>query len=208
MRSLRLAERVLIGLGLVLIAAWAGIRIHGKWSERVEIRRFEKARALPARPAVLSSRRAADTALWSPKRIQAYEESLQRQAQPPLALLRIASIGLEVPVLVGTDDFTLNRSVGWIDGTARPGAAGNIGIAGHRDGFFRGLKDVHEGDPIELETLAGSQTYSVADIRIVSPEDVSVLEPTTGPALTLVTCYPFYFVGDAPKRFIVRALPK
>jgi sortase A len=122
-------------------------------------------------------------------------------------MLRLASIHLEVPVLDGTDDFTLNRAVGRIDGTALPGQPGNVGIAGHRDGFFRGLKDVRPGDPIELETLSGSQSFLVADIRIVSPEDVSVLDPTPGPALTLVTCYPFYFVGDAPQRYIVRALP-
>jgi len=101
----------------------------------------------------------------------------------------------------------LNRAVGHIDGTAVPGQSGNLGIAGHRDGFFRGLKDVHLGDPIELETLGGSQIFRVADIRIVSPEDVSVLDTTAGPVLTLVTCYPFYFVGDAPQRYIVRALP-
>jgi sortase A len=216
MRLVRLTERVLIGLGLLLIAAWAGIRVHGGLSERAEIRRFEIAKETirsqspgrePARPVVLASRLAANTTLWSTKRIHAYEESLRTQVQPPLALLRIASIGLEVPVLDGTDDFTLNRAVGRIAGTARPGELGNVGIAGHRDGFFRGLKDVRPGDPIELETLTGSQTYVVADIRIVSPDDVSVLEPANGPVLTLVTCYPFYFVGDAPQRYIVRAVP-
>ena len=216
MRLVRLTERVLIGLGLLLIAVWAGIRLHGSLSERAEIRRFESAKKVirsespvgeTAKPVILGSRRAADTSLWSPKRILAYEESLRAQVQPPLALLRIASIGLEVPVLDGTDDFTLNRAVGRIAGTARPGEFGNVGIAGHRDGFFRGLKDVRPGDPIELETLTGSQTYVVADIRIVSPDDVSVLEPANGPVLTLVTCYPFYFVGDAPQRYIVRAVP-
>ena len=216
MRLVRLTERVLIGLGLLLIAVWAGIRLHGGLSERAEIRRFESAKKAiqsespvreTATPVILASRRAADTSLWSPKRILAYEESLRAQVQPPLALLRIASIGLEVPVLDGTDDFTLNRAVGRIAGTARPGEFGNVGIAGHRDGFFRGLKDVHPGDPIELETLTGTQTYLVADIRIVNPDDVSVLEPATGPVLTLVTCYPFYFVGDAPQRYIVRAVP-
>jgi sortase A len=215
MRPLRLLERFLIGVGLVLIVAWAGIRLNGTLSERTEIRRFETARrevreARPTPPeklAALSSPQAADTTLWSTKRVKAYEDTLAKQARPPLAMLRLASIHLEVPVLDGTDDFTLNRAVGRIDGTAFPGQPGNVGIAGHRDGFFRGLKDVRPGDPIELETLSGSQSFLVADIRIVSPEDVSVLDPTPGPALTLVTCYPFYFVGDAPQRYIVRALP-
>jgi sortase A len=111
-----------------------------------------------------------------------------------------------VAVLGGTDDWTLNRAVGHIEGTAGPGAAGNSGIAGHRDGFFRGLKDVAVGDAIELETLGAVHHYRVTRTWIVEPDDVSVLDPTASPAVTLVTCYPFYFVGSAPQRFIVRAV--
>jgi len=105
------------------------------------------------------------------------------------------------------DDGTLDRGVGHIEGTATPGAEGNSGIAGHRDGFFRGLKDIAAGDVIELDTLHGRESYRVERTWIVDPEDVSVLDPTTTRALTLVTCYPFYFVGSAPRRFIVRAVP-
>jgi sortase A len=110
-------------------------------------------------------------------------------------------------VLPGTDEFVLNRGVGHIEDTARPGAEGNCGIAGHRDGFFRGLKDIALGDAIELETLDGRQMYHVERRWIVDPEDVSVLDPTPVRSLTLVTCYPFYFIGSAPQRFIVRAVP-
>ena len=87
-----------------------------------------------------------------------------------------------------------------------PGTSGNSGIAGHRDGFFRPLGDIAPGDAIELETLHESQVYRVERTWIVDPEDVSVLDPTTDRSLTLVTCYPFYFVGPAPQRFIVRAV--
>jgi sortase A len=154
--------------------------------------------AMPERPP--------DQRLWSPERVRAWRESLSADATAPLAVLRIPRLELEVPVLSGTADWTLNRAVGHIDGTARPGAAGNSGIAGHRDGFFRGLKDVQPGDVVEIETLAGVSPYRVDRIWIVGPDDVSVLDPTPTGAVTLVTCYPFYFVGSAPQRFIVRAV--
>jgi len=110
-----------------------------------------------------------------------------------------------VAVLEGTDDWTLNRAVGHIEETAKPGATGNIGIAGHRDGFFRPLQNVRIGDRLEVQTLDGTQVYRIARTWIVEPDDVSVLDPTSMPSVTLVTCYPFYFVGPAPRRFIVRA---
>ena len=121
-------------------------------------------------------------------------------------MLRIPKIGLEVPVLPGTDERTLDRAVGHIEGTAQPGTDGNLAIAGHRDGFFRGLKDIAPGDLIELDTMQGKDTYRVERTWVVNPEDVSVLDPTSTRVLTLVTCYPFYFVGEAPYRFIVRAV--
>ena len=101
---------------------------------------------------------------------------------------------LEVAVLLGTDDFTLNRAVGHIEDTALPGTDGNSGIAGHRDGFFRGLKDIAPGDAIELETLRGKEVYRVERTWVVDPEDVSVLDATPRRSLTLVTCYPFYHI--------------
>jgi sortase A len=109
-------------------------------------------------------------------------------------------------VLRGTDDRTLDRAAGLIEDTAEPGTDGNSGIAGHRDGFFRGLKDIVPGDTIELDTLQGTDVYRVERTWVVNPEDVSVLDPMSIPTLTLVTCYPFYFYGAAPQRFIVRAV--
>lgn len=146
-----------------------------------------------------------DKSLWSPVRIRAYGASLKRDPGPPLAILRIPKIHVEVAVLPGTEDWILDRGAGNIEDTALPGKPGNVGIAGHRDGFFRGLKDLARGDALELETPWGEEAYRVTDIRIVEQEDVQVLDPTPQPVVTLVTCYPFYFNGHAPKRFIVRA---
>ena len=88
-----------------------------------------------------------------------------------------------------------------------PGEIGNVGLAAHRDSLFRGLKDIAQNDEITLTTLDDTYTYRVASFKIVKPEEVSVLQPSAGErTLTLVTCYPFYFVGHAPKRFVVRAL--
>lgn len=146
-----------------------------------------------------------DKSLWSAVRIRAYEASLKRDPGPPLGILKIPKIHVEVAVLPGTEDWILDRGAGNIEDTALPGKPGNVGIAGHRDGFFRGLKDIEKGDALELETPWGDEAYRVTDIRIVEQEDVQVLDPTPHPSVTLVTCYPFYFNGHAPKRFIVRA---
>ena len=169
------------------------------------VARPSEGRAAP--PCLLEEPEISDFELWSPKRIEAYQESLREPSGGPLALLRIRSIGLEVAVLDGTDNLTLNRAVGRIAGTARPGEPGNLGIAGHRDGFFRGLKDLAPGGELELETLDGARlVYTVRDIWVVQPADVHVLDPTPEPSLTLVTCFPFYHVGSAPERYIVRAV--
>ena len=143
--------------------------------------------------------------LWAEKRIHEYEQSLRTVGEPPLAVLTIDNLDITVPVYNGTDEYNLNRGVGRIKGTARVDTDGNLGIAGHRDGFFRPLKDIQVGDNMELQTAGGTVTYAVSSIEIVEPDDVSVLSPTDGRTITLVTCYPFYYVGHAPKRFIVKA---
>jgi sortase A len=153
----------------------------------------------------------ATNSLWDSARIRAYKRTLGMSFAPPEAILRIPKVGIEVPVLEGTSDATLNRGVGHIPGTALPGEAGNLAITGHRDGFFRPLKDIALGDIIEVQrparSAAPAQTdrYVVQNTKIVFPADTSVLNQTTGQTLTLVTCYPFYFVGAAPQRFIVQA---
>lgn len=201
-RLLRWIQTGTLGAGVALLVFFAGAMLDRSVARGRQLSAFEAARAATLAPA---SAEATDQSLWSAGRIAKYRQSLTASFGPPLAVLRIPKIGLEVAVLSGIDELTLNRAVGTIPGTAAPGEPGNVGIAGHRDGFFRGLKDIAAGDLLELETLAGKQEYLVTSIRIVDPGAVEVLAPTPRPALTLVTCYPFYFVGNAPQRYIVRA---
>jgi sortase A len=215
--------------GLVLIAVFIGVRLDAALGRRTALARFESAKTAarsagsapassatagsptapapaPARSLELDRFSAPDKTLWSPERVRGFDASFSQQfAAAPLAILRVPRIDLEVPVLDGTDELSLNRGVGHIAGTPRPGEPGNVGIAGHRDGFFRGLKDISAGDLLELETLQGNLVYHIESITVVSPDRVDVLAPSAEPTLTLVTCYPFYFAGNAPKRYIVRA---
>ena len=146
-----------------------------------------------------------DRSTWSPARVTHWQAALAESVAPPVAVLRIPRLGLEVPVWRGEDEMTLNRGAGQIPGTAGVDGSGNTGIAGHRDGFFRPLEGIGRGDDVELETTAGRQRFTVTQTWIVDPSAVWVLAPTSARSLTLVTCYPFHFVGRAPKRFVVRA---
>jgi len=157
---------------------------------------------------VLTSVPEPDYSLWNKARIGHYEDSLKIESAPPLGILTINKINLQVPIYNGTDDVTLDRGAGRIKGMARMDEDGNLGISGHRDGFFRGMKDVKVGDDIDIQTTLGTENYEVTSIIIIPKEDASVLAPTTEKKLTIVTCYPFYFVGHAPKRLIVTAKPK
>ena len=150
-----------------------------------------------------------DRSLWSAQRIAAYEQSrTNSDALSPRAILNIPSVDVRIAVFEGTSDRVLNLGAGRVPGTGAFGAAGNLALAGHRDGFFRGLKDIAVGDEIELEHGNGVVNYSVTELLVVDPDAVHVLEPTQETTLTLITCYPFYFVGHAPQRFIVRAVAK
>jgi sortase A len=117
----------------------------------------------------------------------------------------IPRLGVSAIVIEGDGTTTLRRAVGHIPGTALPGEPGNVGISGHRDTFFRPLRNIRRNDIVTLTTLQGEYRYRVLSTRIVTPNNVAVLDPSTNETLTLVTCYPFYFVGSAPNRFIVRA---
>jgi sortase A len=212
-------ERILFVSGLALAALYSTARIESILTSRAALRRFAALEAPGATASATSDKQSAegknssrrmdlpdvDFSLWSPRRVETYKRSMGNKSGTPLAVLHIPRINLEAPLYEGTDDITLNHAVGRIAGTARPGELGNIGIAGHRDGFFRGLKDVSVGDAIELKTLQGRDTYIVDRIQIVKPNQVEVLKPRSVPSLTLVTCYPFYFLGSAPQRYIVTA---
>jgi sortase A len=126
-------------------------------------------------------------------------------AGSPLGRIEISSIGLAAMIMEGIDGRTLRHAVGHIPGTPRPGQQGNVAIAGHRDTFFRGLRNIRKDDEITLTTLNGTYRYRVDSTQVVAPEHTEVLDDSGEAILTLVTCYPFYFVGSAPKRFVVRA---
>ena len=119
--------------------------------------------------------------------------------------IEIPRLGVSAVLTEGTDERTLRRAVGHIEGTALPGQSGNVGIAGHRDTFFRPLRNIRRNDLVVLATLSGRYSYRVTSTKVVAPNAVEVLAPSIGETITLVTCYPFYYVGSAPDRFIVRA---
>lgn len=185
------AARLLMAAGAVALLGVAVVHVDGALGERRA--RAELAFASPA----------PDTREWSKTRRAAWEASRSTPAGTPLGLLSIPSLGLSVVVFEGTDALSLNRGVGRIQGTR---IQSNLGIAGHRDGFFRSLRKVTKGDRITLETRGSTYAYEVRSLSIVSPEDVQVLDPTPGPTLTLVTCHPFFVLGHAPQRFIVHAV--
>jgi sortase A len=199
-RRLLVIEGVSWALGLIAVGAYAAFQFGLDASTRHDLGRFATLQAIALEAGT------PDQSLWSAARLRAWRRALDEAAPAPVAVLRIPKIRLEAPILSGTDDWTLDRSVGHIEGTARPGTDGNSGLAAHRDSFFRRLSDIAPGDSIELQTLHGMDIYRVERTWIVDPQDVSVLEPTSTRTITLVTCYPFYFVGPAPRRFIVRAV--
>ena len=205
--KIRRIERILLVIGLMLLAVWATARLYRVIGSRAAIARFEAEG--PTKPSTESpsptSASPVDFRLWSAQRISAYKDSLTKKTDLPLAILRIPKIDLDVPIFNDTDDLTLDRGVGRIVGTAQIGQSGNVGIAGHRDGFFRGLQSLVPGDIVEVARRGQTDRYAVSEIKIVAPEDTYVLDPTPAPTLTLVTCFPFYFVGHAPKRYIVTA---
>jgi sortase A len=201
-------ERVLLTAGVALVLVYLSARVHAVVMYHTGLWSFAALQS--SSPAVKDEgaqqpSATVDFSLWSGQRVQAYAQALAAKLGTPLAVLSIPKLGLDVPIFEGTGELTLNRGAGRIVGTARLGEQGNIGIAAHRDGFFRGLKDVQVGDQIELAVLGRKFVYAVDSITVVKPSDVSVLQARPRPSLTLVTCYPFYFVGDAPQRYIVQA---
>ncbi len=124
---------------------------------------------------------------------------------PVIGRLEIPSLHFSAMILEGDDSHSLRLGVGHIPGTALPGGPGNIGIAGHRDTFFRPLRNIARNDTIQLTALDGSYEYVVDSIRVVEPDDIQVLASSGASSLTLVTCYPFQYAGPAPRRFIVHA---
>ena len=205
MKALHGSERLLLIAGLICVLVYIGARTYATAMYQAGLWSFSELKSGSPRGRDNQRGRAVDFSVWAGKRVAAYKRALASRIGAPLAVLSIPRLRLDVPVFDGTDNLTLNRGAGRIAGTARPGELGNIGIAAHRDGFFRSLKDVRRGDRIELLQLRHEYVYTVDNIAVVDPSDVTVLNARAQPSLTLVTCYPFYFIGDAPQRYIVQA---
>lgn len=184
--------RVLLLTGALLFAWWGYLMLH-KISFQIAANRMLQQRISAARA-----------------------ETEQRVKQPTLAVtslrsgemigrLEIPRIHLSVIVLEGADSGTLDIAAGHIPGTALPGTNGNVGIAAHRDTFFRSLRDIRPNDRLTFSTPHGISEYAVDKTEVVDPDDIEVLRETADAELTLVTCYPFNYIGAAPKRFIVHA---
>lgn len=195
-------------LGLLGLSMVGAAYLHSAVGSQLAVTAFKQAVAAESQQAqgISLANFSLDQSLWSDSARANYEKA-KNNGSMPLALLKIGRLNLEAPVFANTDRITLNRGIGVIEGTAMPGEVGNIAMSAHRDSFFRPLKDIVIGDSVELHTLDAVQRFRVSEIRIVDPMDLSVLEPTETTVLTLITCYPFYFVGYAPDRFIVHATP-
>jgi sortase A len=179
-RALRWAAGVFLAAGLLTLAYAAYVITEAKTYQTIEMRRFEHARPAPAAEFPLVE-------------------------GGPIGEIRIPRLGLAAMVLQGDSDPILRLAVGHLADTALPGESGNVVLAGHRDTFFRPLERLRAGDVIALNTRAGAFTYLVESTFVVPPTDLQVLRPTGQPTLTLITCYPFAYIGSAPNRFVVRA---
>lgn len=197
--ALRPLEWVLWGLGLAAAVYLGYVAMDAllyNARETVEMREISRTSS-ESSLALAALRPALSSAPVTPRRRPEPGELIGR--------LEIPGVGISAFVAAGTEALTLRRGVGHIDGTALPGEPGNVGLAGHRDTVFRALRKLRTSDRILLRTADGSFEYSVESLQMVTPAQVEVLDPSPHPTLTLVTCYPFDFIGPAPLRFIVRA---
>jgi len=179
-RAARLVARVLLITGLLALGYAAYVVIDTKAYQAIEQKRFEQARQDAAAA-------------------QALVDGVS------IGEIQIPRLGLAAMVVQGDSAAILQRAVGHLADTALPGEPGNVVLAGHRDTFFRPLKRVRAGDAITLKTRNGDFEYLVESTAVVRPSDLQVIQPTNGRTLTLITCFPFSYVGPAPDRFIVRA---
>src|SRR5437764_1175385 len=182
-RILRVVERALLIVAISSLGLYGTVRIAAAREQAALSRELTTAyhAAAPVTP----------TAALAPRALVGRVE---------IRRLRLSAVARE-----GVDESTLALAIGHVPGTALPGAPGNAAFAAHRDTFFRPLKHVRPGDQIVVTTKAAAFRYAVTETRVVEPGDVAVLDPTVHATLTLITCYPFEFIGSAPKRFVVRA---
>ena len=202
-RLLRGTQLVLVATGISLLA-YCGFVLVDAWSFQNGARRQLEQLRTERREATSADRTAPEIPLVT-------SPATPPENAPPsvsgslIARIDIPRIGLSAMVIEGTSATNLRRAAGHITGTPLPGQPGNVGISGHRDTFFRPLRNIRPNDVITLTTLLGEYRYRVVSTKIVRPDSLDVLDASRDETLTLVTCYPFYYVGPAPDRFIVRA---
>jgi sortase A len=184
----RTVEALLLLAGLAGVGVWVWSNARLKLVQRQENQALERKLASRPAPAPLPAPRPAPLA-----------------TDALVGRLVIPRLKLQAMVREGDGAQTLDVALGHVPGTALPGQTGNVAIAGHRDTLLRGLRHIEKNDVIQLQTAGGNYSYQVENTSIVTPDDVAVLAPSRSPELTLITCYPFYYVGPAPKRFIVKA---
>ena len=193
-RGLRVLERLLLVVGFVCLGYFGYVSAETALYQAFETRELDAIlAAAPPPPAPVGT-----VARPAPPRPRPADGTA-------LGRLEIPRLNVSAIVRAGSDSRTLRLAVGHIGGTSLPGEPGNIGLAAHRDTFFRRLGEIRPDDLVRLVTAEGTYVYRVEDTQVVDPHDTWVLNPTDEPALTLVTCYPFRYVGSAPRRFIVRA---
>ena len=193
-RVWRRASLVFLAAGAVLLTYWVYVDIQARLYQASETLRFES--KPPASPSLMRSaiRRGIEKAV-----------RLETRRAPATSRIEIPRIGLSSVVVEGVDSSNLTIAVGHVPGTALPGENGNVALAGHRDTFFRKLREIRRGDAITLTTPKASYRYSVELVEVVEPSYLQALQASSYPKLTLITCYPFSFIGPAPRRFVVQA---
>lgn len=197
---LRKLQIVLVIAGILALGYAGFVAVEGFLYQRHAIKQFERKSVTPGENPATGQLNAPPSGNFP------YGRPLQRVADGiSFARLSIDRIHVDVVVVEGDSDADLRIGAGHVPYTALPGNSGNVGIAAHRDTFFRPLRNIRKGDVITISKAEDTYRYQVDSTEIVTPDHSEVLQPTREPSLTLVTCYPFYYVGSAPKRFIVRA---
>lgn len=187
---LRFAQRLFLWVGIVTLAYAGGTAAYAGIYQQYQSWKFEQ-----------------EAAAAMVIKADIVEEAVDLREGDLVGKLEVPRIGISVMVLQGMEEDTLIAGAGHVPGTPLPGAEGNVAIAAHRDTFFRKLEGIAPGDSIQVATIRRTYEYIVDSTEVVDPEDTRPMESRARPELTLITCYPFYFVGAAPKRFIVHARP-
>jgi sortase A len=191
--TLRLVRYFVLAVAVACLGVFSGVYLERALYQSYEDREFD--RTLDAGASAI----AASNKMAMPPRAR------RPSATALIGRLTVPRLHLSAMVREGVDGKTLRLAIGHIPATALPGQSGNVAVAGHRDTFFRGLKDLRAQDEIQFSTFEGDFKYRVESLIVVAPDNVSALAPSSENVLTMVTCYPFFYVGAAPKRFIVRA---